>query len=395
MTEAPSCSICCQSMEEESRQFLVCAHSFHDACIVNYCREHDIQIEQMRCPECRLSAESAGQRADALFTLPAVEVVPDEMPASPMQLNVKQMLFRSQASEFLDEGEPEGQEEPSSSSGNRSVGELASQLELDAALDAAAHLRAARAGLLAGLEQPAGASATPAASTPAEEANVASATPTVSTSGEEAIVADETPAAIPTAEADETQIVPAAEGPEASLLFNFDKVVLCSTCGKQCSIEKARVRNKGQGVFQCNSCGSTITKVSRKCPKGSVAMMNRLPQDRKEQLMKRCAGLSTSEVTIIFQEYVDMSTMQERSYINGGKFQPISYWRAQGYDVDVIEASSLPCDMRPHRLFGTCYRVPIEEVYHAQKDIEVSGGRGQGSSYDTMRLLVEQMKRMQ
>ena len=63
----------------------------------------------------------------------------------------------------------------------------------------------------------------------------------------------------------------------------------------------------------------------------------------------------------------------EQSYSHGGAFKPLSVWGTEGFDVNAIEEKSLPHDIRPDRMFGQVYRVPLLTIIE-------SGSRGMRSS---------------
>ena len=72
--------------------------------------------------------------------------------------------------------------------------------------------------------------------------------------------------------------------------------------------------------------------------------------------------MNGKELTETLKSMIDQYELFEQEHTLGGEFKPLDVWASLGYDRNAIETKSLPRDVRPDRMFGTVYRVPVLKV---------------------------------
>jgi len=139
-----------------------------------------------------------------------------------------------------------------------------------------------------------------------------------------------------------------------------DHQVLCTICGRYCSILKVRVRNKSAGTFWCCLCQTRTTQLYRtfgNWPTSEYRLMQ--PNDQKKFMASMCdiTDLKTLRSTAIenFNRYASL----EDQFSEGGSFFPLNVWAVKGFDSTAIEEFTLDQDKRMHPVLGLTYRVRI------------------------------------
>ena len=76
-------------------------------------------------------------------------------------------------------------------------------------------------------------------------------------------------------------------------------------------------------------------------------------------VLNELKGKSQAQTENIVSEKAVKYQQKETYFDEGGTFQPLSVWKAQGFNVDDIVAKSAPCDVREHKVLGKTYRVSL------------------------------------
>jgi hypothetical protein len=142
----------------------------------------------------------------------------------------------------------------------------------------------------------------------------------------------------------------------AAVRTPFSDDVVCTYCGLSCSYKAARLTNKSCMRFKCNKCNSVTTQLSRRFKTWPLPGFAKLDAQQKQQFMRECAEGGAVEKA---KERLSSSLIESETLAEGGAFQPISYWKAQGYDSQAIIDKSLPCDRQEHSVLGTTCRLRI------------------------------------
>lgn len=141
-----------------------------------------------------------------------------------------------------------------------------------------------------------------------------------------------------------------------------DTSVTCCDCAQPCEIAKCRLLGKQTGRFRCLSCNVTHSQLYKGCGAGMGLKLQQLPQDKRAKFFLDARTMNGKELTETLKSMIEQYELFEQEYTLGGEFKPLDVWASLGYDRNAIETKSLPRDVRPDRMFGTVYRVPVLTV---------------------------------
>ena len=343
---------------------LLCSHTFHLECLTAYMDTHELTLDTVRCPQCRLTA------AD-VTALGAKVALPENSIPDPSEFVVTAVQCQPcQPATVLD-----------------------SQDDMDGATNSEALVEK-----LVVVRSPAGlpASDTIVGEVSAEnvDALLEELAGDVDGSHDTAQAATRVDTAVPpsgvTELAEAQQIVPvdilSVAAPQLRRLnagyigetltigacssaetianqWNNPTLVWCADCNTQCDVDGCRLMGKQSAKFRCKKCASTFSKLYNGLGGGSTKTLAKMPAVERMEFMKLGSSMGMNQLKekllMVEDQY---STILEEEYDYGGEFKPLSVWQHLGYDVDAISRNSLPKDIAKCRLFGTVHRVPTFKI---------------------------------
>ena len=150
-----------------------------------------------------------------------------------------------------------------------------------------------------------------------------------------------------------------------------DTRTLCGHCRNVVNPDEKGVRlvSKTKQIYKCQQCNVTLMQLHRKMPFVWQSKSEMMSDDDRAAFFDASRGLNVEETVQLFEKKADAYEYREKAYRQGGDFLPLSVWQTQGFDIMAITNNSEACDVRPDRMFGHVYRVPILSVWE-------TGGKG-------------------
>ena len=144
----------------------------------------------------------------------------------------------------------------------------------------------------------------------------------------------------------------------------------CDFCGHFCPPEKVRLGNKTAETFRCLKCKSKYSNIQRRLGAWPPKFWSYLTDQQKASFWAS-PDTSTSgmmrELNRFERQYKDTHRYSDF----GGSYQPLSYWKAQGYDPRIIKLNT-PKEMTEwNPQLGMCYCV----VVHSEGQNSKKGAR--------------------
>ena len=138
--------------------------------------------------------------------------------------------------------------------------------------------------------------------------------------------------------------------------------VRCARCKGEVEATKAQLVGKCAGSWRCNTCNTRGTQLYR-LPEwpGFSQKMRDFSEEQKAEFWASTHDANDKEQlkTLIEESLTTRQTESSEASTEGG-YQPLSWYKKQGYDVKAIEEKCR--DTRSHPIFGTTYRVKIDFV---------------------------------
>ena len=145
-------------------------------------------------------------------------------------------------------------------------------------------------------------------------------------------------------------------------LPNQNDVLRCSKCKTAIDDEQTNLRIKGKcrAQFVCKVCNCRTVQMYQV---GDVKeFKKKLQTFTEEQQTDFWAslgeeGLTKEQLKEKMDHFMEKFHLEQQKDTTGGQYQPLSWYKAQGYDPEVIKAKCK--DVLPHEILGDTYRVNI------------------------------------
>jgi len=144
-------------------------------------------------------------------------------------------------------------------------------------------------------------------------------------------------------------------------------MVQCGRCKQEVHPHKAQLTGKCKGVWRCNKCNSRGVQLAR-LPEwaGFANKLQDYSEDQKAAFWAATHDANKEQLKCLIEEQLIARNTEKKEAAKAGTYQPLSWYAAQGYDVDRIKA--LCKDTQEHDIFGITYRVTFNSL------LEVSVG---------------------
>lgn len=131
------------------------------------------------------------------------------------------------------------------------------------------------------------------------------------------------------------------------------------------------MRSKTPPKWQCRSCNSKMVMLSRLCKSWPPQQFTLMPQEEQQEFFRELSGKSASEVKAMVVHRLSKKLAQRARESETGKYMPLGWYERQGFDTQMIEATSTPADKQWHPRFGWAYRVDLRETTHEKEEERV------------------------
>ena len=145
-----------------------------------------------------------------------------------------------------------------------------------------------------------------------------------------------------------------------------DGPFVCSRC-KQV-VDPLRVYGKGQEAWRCVTCHSKASTLSKTMPVWPPADWHLVPEDEKTKFWLATHRISSGKVmaTMVTRLVTRSKTLYSDDAMQG-EWQPIGVWVSRGYDREAIESTADDGNSKPHRRWGTVYKVDWRGFAHGER----------------------------
>ena len=312
---------------------LPCIHSFHECCLTEYALADNQEKSALPCPVCRPVEPAV---VDAADTIPSIVAVAElEVAESPV------------AEPAVASAEPEVAEPVVANTGKRG-GKAKAKDRGKAKANAESEVRSQKPRKGNGKGKTAKAKAQARAKAQLE-ATAAEATAAEATSPEADAMVEDT-------------LMEADEFPD---LAQFTQ---CHLCGKD-GVEKKRWNclSIRRDEWKCPECNvSRVIFYNNGCypPRSWQSDKERHSFWRQAQDLDKDGKLSLARLYDSLRRQVKT---QSTTYMEGGNFWPLSYWKTKGLNTERIAKFSPPECIREDPVLGTCYKVVIVSESNKRK----------------------------
>jgi len=136
-------------------------------------------------------------------------------------------------------------------------------------------------------------------------------------------------------------------------------------CGRcRCTLQEGRwqFRHKSKPVYRCNTCNVKAVQISQNNMTESV---NRIVAGFSEDAVAAFFGevnqtKDTKELKKVVEEALEEGHKTGKLTTEGGSYQPLSWYRRQGYSAKKIKAGCIDC--MAHPVLGKVYKVDILSI---------------------------------
>jgi hypothetical protein len=389
---ADACAICHSAwLPDQEKIFLSCAHGFHAECISGYAASQGQRVDELRCPECRMTS---AQRLELTAALEAQERSMRMLP--PLHVDGVIQVEEDTAVEAVIEAAPS----------------LRRTRVLGAVLRRAAVLqrlggRAARKRVALAKAKAKAAAKTKAAAKAKPKAKANAKTKANAKAKAKAVAAPLTADAAPPA-AEAAPAAPALADPAIGQVSCFYTGLIhistssrkrnrneikrsrsvcrnheivqpsihvhqvatgsfmtieeprdrCGNCDQVLPFAKLRLRAKAS--YRCLFCSGRITALRRAKGGWPTKGFTDLTQDQQTEFMRNCPS-KKKDVLAHYSSTMSRHESHEVYYSEGGQFLPLGAWAAKGFSADAISEKTPAEDRRVHPVLGDTFRVAILE----------------------------------
>ncbi len=136
----------------------------------------------------------------------------------------------------------------------------------------------------------------------------------------------------------------------------------CKLCGSECALDRLKISGKTSGrICTCKSCTSKYSMLQRSLGGWPPAFWGQILDEDKQQFWSnpstKCEDLCRD------LKRIETQVETHKKYSNfEGEFQPLSYWKSIGYDVEMIERNAPPEMQGWNPQLGQCYKVKVHKV---------------------------------
>ena len=132
----------------------------------------------------------------------------------------------------------------------------------------------------------------------------------------------------------------------------------CEKCNTVVDPLKTACKFKCGGTFYCPRCNVKQVQLSRLFGGWPPQDFKRLSKEDQQAFWATpCGSQDDVEKLVVDTLFTRRIEAEERE--KHGTFQPLGWYAANGYDVEMIKTNSRPEDIQKHRVLGDCYRVVL------------------------------------
>ena len=135
---------------------------------------------------------------------------------------------------------------------------------------------------------------------------------------------------------------------------------ICKDCRMEVDPMKpgTRLTKKSVQQYQCSRCNTKCVLMNRMCGSWPTDEFLELSAEQQVEFYRTPGGSKDFKKKYV-ETLVNNYVTKKREYVTG-EFQPLSYWKEQGYDIDRIARNTGPENIKEHPQLGLTYRVLIE-----------------------------------
>ena len=329
------CSICqASAIDDTEFEGLACGCVFHEQCLANYVEQARLSIESMRCPNCRKASDDVHE--------------------------LEQDLLRQHADSLANVVNEETVDVPIAAPAN---------VVNEETVDVPMTRRSRRSSRRSNIQTQAAPTAEAEPAAPTEEGQPEAAHPVPQVEAVQVAAAPAAPSSevqAPQVEAPEEELQTEDERDERSVgtaisTVPHDGYCFCSLCGNWLDKIQLRLVSKSDAeVWKCKVCLCKVVQLNKVMGGWPTDEFKGLTQEDQVSFMRDIGQMKTiEEVKKYANHALDKYQQQAEYFDNSGEFLPLSVWAQRGFDVDMIEQKTRPCDKQVHPVLGTTYRIHL------------------------------------